>query len=119
MTVYRLEIFSSQQWSDVRYREYTMSATRAANFKTLVKRINFTDSGHGLVPLVSEHKAGTRRLPLISTLRDHVVECMAKAPRARGSRRSAQVERLMNRVRQLEDELAALRRQSGEVKCQD
>jgi hypothetical protein len=66
MTVYCLELRSTQDWDDVRYREYTTSDKRAEIFKTFPK-IQFTDSGHGIVPSVTVHSGG-RRLPTLTRL---------------------------------------------------
>lgn len=71
MTTYVLEMRSTAQWADVRYREYTTSKTKADMFQR-VPKIQFTDSGHGIVPHVREHHG--RRLPKNMILRDHVVD---------------------------------------------
>lgn len=79
MTVYCLEMRNTQDWSDVRYREYTSSKDRAERFK-LVPKIKFTDSGHGVVPSVREHK-GRRELAnncLRGYVREHMDEAMNK-----------------------------------------
>jgi hypothetical protein len=70
---------STQNWEDVRYREYTTSVRKAELFKTIPK-IKFTDSGHGIVPVVNEHR-GTR-LPRNMILQDHVVDWLVKRHRA-------------------------------------
>jgi hypothetical protein len=46
---------SNADWSDVRYRCYTQSVKKAEQFKK-IKRVQFTDSGHGIVPVVTEAK---------------------------------------------------------------
>ncbi len=69
MPVYCLEMRSTANWDDVRYREYTTSIRKAEAFKT-VPKINFTDSGHGIVPAVRDHK-GRREKP-INALREYV-----------------------------------------------
>lgn len=74
MSVYCLEMRSTADWQDVRYREYTTSARKAEAFKR-VPRIQFTDSGHGIVPFVREHKG--RREPCIRVLADHVREALS------------------------------------------
>lgn len=71
---YALEIRSTQNWDDVRFRDYTTSKARADNFKAKVKRIDFTDSGHGLVPVVRE--VPRRKADKITVLADHVRECL-------------------------------------------
>lgn len=74
MTVYALELRSTALWTDVRYREYTSSAKKADLFKK-VPRIPFTDSAHGIIPVVREHHGA--RLPRNTLLSDHVRESMA------------------------------------------
>ena len=69
MPVYCLEMRSTANWNDVRYREYTTSVRKAEAFKNIPK-IQFTDSGHGIVPVVKDHK-GRRENP-IAVLREHV-----------------------------------------------
>lgn len=77
MTTYCLEMRSTANWDDVRYRAYTASTRRAEAFKANVPRIQFTDSGHGIVPVMREHHG--RREPLISVLREHVDTAMSPA----------------------------------------
>jgi hypothetical protein len=69
MPIYCLEMRSTADWSDVRYREYTTSVRKAEAFRNIPK-IKFTDNGHGIVPVVKDH-IGRREKP-ISILRDHV-----------------------------------------------
>jgi len=64
-----LEMRSTSNWQDVRYREYTTSTKKAEIFKD-VPRISFTDSGHGIVPHVREHRG--HREPRNMLLADHV-----------------------------------------------
>jgi hypothetical protein len=71
MTTYVLEMRSTASWDDVRYREYTCSARKAEFFKS-VPKIQFTDSGHGIVPHVHEHKG--RKLAPNRALWEHVHE---------------------------------------------
>jgi hypothetical protein len=71
MTIFCLEMRSTANWQDVRYREYTTSKKKADLFKR-VPRISFTDSGHGIVPHVREHSG--RREPRNMLLQDHVVD---------------------------------------------
>ena len=73
MTTYCLEMRSTADWSDVRYREYTTSAKKAELFKD-VPKVRFTDSGHGIVPHVREHRGA--RQPRNMMLRDHVVDAI-------------------------------------------
>lgn len=78
MTTYRLELRSTAEWQDVRYREYTTSSRKAAAFKD-VEKIKFTDSGHHIIPVVSEHLGP--RPPVITTLAAHVREHLAAKPK--------------------------------------
>jgi hypothetical protein len=71
MTTYVLEMRSTADWKDVRYREYTTSKRKADLFAQ-VPKIAFTDSGHGIVPSVREHCG--RRQPRNMVLQDHVVD---------------------------------------------
>ncbi|KKN44525.1 hypothetical protein LCGC14_0692050 [marine sediment metagenome] len=75
MTVYLLEAFNtdSRYPSDVRYREYTTSKKRAELFDKIPK-IQFTDSGHGVVFSAGEHH-GPRK-PRSSELSGYVHEQM-------------------------------------------
>jgi hypothetical protein len=73
MTTYVLEMRSTANWDDVRYREYTTSAKKAQLFRS-VPKVQFTDSGHGIVPSVSEHHG--RRKPRNLMLADHVRDYM-------------------------------------------
>ena len=77
MTTYVLEMRSTQDWQDVRYRSFTVSKAKADRFRN-VPRIQFTNSGHGIAPHVTEHKRGTPRGPEIWILGDHVREHMGK-----------------------------------------
>jgi len=54
---------------DVRYRVYTTSKKKAEAFDKIPK-IQFTDSGHGIVFCTREHKG--HREKTISVLRDYV-----------------------------------------------
>ena len=58
---------------DIRYREYTNSKKRAEQFNKIPK-IQFTDSGHGIVFHSRELKFREHRKPTISILRDYVQE---------------------------------------------
>jgi hypothetical protein len=82
MTTFCLELRSTANWSDVRYREYTTSSRKASLFK-LVPRINFTDSGHGIVPVVREHsgRKEPRNMLLADHVRDSIVAMNKPAPR--------------------------------------
>jgi hypothetical protein len=69
MPVYCLEMRSTANWDDVRYREYTTSVRKAEAFKK-VPKIPFSDSGHGIIPVVKDH-TGRKDKP-ITALREHV-----------------------------------------------
>ncbi len=71
--VYELEAYNtdSRYQSDVRYREYTSSKRRAEAFNQIPK-IQFSDSGHGIVFSAREHKG--KRKPRISMLSTYVFE---------------------------------------------
>lgn len=77
MPVFCLEMRSTQNWEDVRYRQYTTSQRKIAAFKA-VPKIQFTDSGHGIVPVVIE-VSGKRKQKLIFALNDYVSEGMKNA----------------------------------------
>lgn len=74
MAIYRMEIRNTQDWSDCRFRAYTTSRFKSEVFMEKVKKIQFTDSGHGLVPTVSDVKS--RKRDTISILADHVRGCI-------------------------------------------
>ena len=67
--MYRLELRSTENWDDVRYRDYTSSEDRMKRFEALPK-IQFTDSGHGIVPVVS--KCGSRGRDQVNVLETYV-----------------------------------------------
>ena len=93
MATYVMEIRNTARWEDVRYREYTTSARKAEAFKS-IPRIDFTDSGHGLVPSV--HPFRGRKLPAISALADHVREHLkVEQPNKRASHKET-AEALLN-----------------------
>lgn len=71
--VYELVAFNtdSRYPNDVRYREYTSSKKRAESFNKIPK-IQFSDSGHGIVFSAGEHKG--KRKPRIHTLSSYVFE---------------------------------------------
>jgi len=71
MPTWCLEMRSTADWSDVRYRAYTSSVKRKMRFEQ-IPRIRFSDSEHGIVPVVGEKRG--RRLPEIAVLRDYVEE---------------------------------------------
>ena len=72
--MYRLEMRSTEQWSDVRYRDYTTSEKRMKAFEK-VEKVQFTDSGHGVVPHVTEcNSRGRDQIKGPNTLEKHVKE---------------------------------------------
>jgi hypothetical protein len=70
MTTFCLEMRSTADWQDVRYREYTSSKRKADLFKQ-VPKIRFTDTAHHIIPVVKEHRG--RREPRNMMLQDHVL----------------------------------------------
>lgn len=74
MTVWLLEGFNTDRRysDDVRHREYTTSQTKAELFDRIPK-IQFTDSGHGIVFSATPHSG--KRLP--TRRMDYVREQMA------------------------------------------
>lgn len=75
MTVWLLEAYGTDRRysDDVRYRAYTTSARKAELFDR-IPRIQFTDSGHGIVFRSAPHHG--RRQPLRHGLADYVREQM-------------------------------------------
>jgi hypothetical protein len=63
---------STEDWSDVRYRDYTTSLARAEAHR-LIPKLRFTDSNHGVVPVVAEHPGG-KRLKVVHDLAQYVRE---------------------------------------------
>jgi hypothetical protein len=73
--MFKLEMRNTERWEDVRYRAYTSSRKKADEFMAKVTKIGFTDSGHGLVPTVSECKSRTE--PAIYIQDAHVRACLS------------------------------------------
>ena len=72
MRLYELVAYNTDcRYDDVRYRSYTSSKKKAEAFDKIPK-IQFTDSGHGIVFCVREH-SGYKK-PNINTLSDYVRE---------------------------------------------
>ena len=64
--IWELEGFNTdQRYDDIRYREYTASE-RKANLFRLIPKIQFTDSGHGIVFSSRPHPTGKKRKPVIN-----------------------------------------------------
>lgn len=57
--------------SDVRWRQYTTSKKRAEEFEH-IRKIQFSDSGHGIVFDAREVPAGELRKPDVGILREYV-----------------------------------------------
>lgn len=76
MSVWVLEAYGtdSRYGDDVRYRAYTTSAKRAEEFAK-IPRIQFTDSGHGIVFVARPHSG--KRLPVRRALSDYIGEQLA------------------------------------------
>jgi hypothetical protein len=70
---YELEAYNTdcRYQNDVRYREYTISAKRAEAFNKIPK-IQFTDSGHGIVFHSREMKPREPRKQTINILSEYV-----------------------------------------------
>src|SRR2546426_876869 len=77
MTTWLLEAFNTDRRypDDVRYRVYTTSKRKAEAFDRIPK-IQFTDSGHGIVFSASELPPRTRKLEARYGLADYVREHM-------------------------------------------
>jgi len=75
--IYVLEAYNTdcRYPNDIRYREYTSSKKKAEAFNKIPK-IQFSDSGHGIVFCSREHSG--QRKPIILILRDYVREHLAK-----------------------------------------
>lgn len=58
---------------DVRHRSYTTSRKKAEAFDR-IPRIQFSDSGHGIVFSATELAPRTKRLPLYRGLSDYIRE---------------------------------------------
>lgn len=71
MSVWACIGFSTEEHGDasVRHREYTTSARKAEQWNE-IERIDFTDSGHGIVFSATPHRGP--RAPERRGLRDHV-----------------------------------------------
>ena len=74
MTIYVLEAHNTGSDDDVRYREYTRSTIRAEMFKK-IPRIDFTDSGHGIVFSAREHVG--KRKQVVRELRAYVWDALS------------------------------------------
>ena len=75
MAVWELIGFNTdQRYSDVRWREYTRSKRKAERFAQIPK-IQFSDSGHGIVFDARLH-SGARK-PVVRVLSEYVAEHMA------------------------------------------
>lgn len=72
--MYCLEMRSTERWDDVRYRDYTSSGARVERFMA-VPKVQFTDSGHGVVPHYSECRSrGRDQIKGANTLERYVRE---------------------------------------------
>lgn len=78
MPTYCLEMISTQNWNDVRYRDYTTSVRKAEAFEKIPK-IKFTDSSHGVIAVITLVGSGKKRKDRIYTLTDYVRKNL-KAP---------------------------------------
>jgi hypothetical protein len=73
MATYELVGFNTdaRYRDDVRWREYTTSAKRADEFGQ-IRKIQFSDSGHGIVFEARELPPGARRKPVVHGVTSHV-----------------------------------------------
>lgn len=85
MPTWELVAYDTEVRED-RSREYTRSATLARMWEE-IPRIQFTDSGHGIVFSARELAPRTRRKPTIRRMR-HAEEHLARMRRERARRRS-------------------------------
>ena len=69
--IYELEGYNtdSRYSDDIRYREYTTSKKKADEFNK-IRKIQFTDSGHGIVFSATEHHG--KRKPICNILSEYV-----------------------------------------------
>lgn len=86
MTTFCLEMRSTANWDDIRYREYTTSKRKADLFRQ-VPKIRFTDSGHHIIAVVREHSGP--RLPRNMMLQDHVVDAIVALNKVRPTKADA------------------------------
>lgn len=94
MTTWLLEGFNTDRRysDDVRYRAYTSSKRKAEAFGQIPK-IQFTDSGHGIVFSATEVKPGTRRLEPRYGLSDYVREHLTQHAEAEKAARKPRRQR--------------------------
>jgi hypothetical protein len=78
MTTYCLELVSTEDYHPL-YREYTISKAKADKFAQF-PRIQFTDSGHGIIAAVYPLNPGECRRSTIDPYRRDVSEFMRKKP---------------------------------------
>lgn len=80
MSVWLLEAYAtdSRYGADVRYRAYTTSRKKAEAFAR-IPRIQFSDSGHGIVFHATEWPRRAKRLELRYGLSDYVDEHLRPA----------------------------------------
>ena len=67
--IYELIAFNTESYLGIRYREYTASKKKADLFNKIPK-IQFTDSGHGIVFMASEFSG--KKKPKIHELSHYV-----------------------------------------------
>jgi hypothetical protein len=80
--VYELVGFNtdSRYQDDVRWREYTTSEKRAREFEQ-IRKVQFSDSGHGIVFQAREMQRGEARKPIRRALTSHVPAELARIKR--------------------------------------
>jgi hypothetical protein len=98
--VYELIGFNtdSRYRDDVRWREYTTSEKRADEFGQ-IRKVQFSDSGHGIVFSAVPLKPGQRRKPIRRALMSHVPDELRRIKRE--SKWPADVRQLVAAARQV------------------
>lgn len=76
--VYELLGISTENYNDVRWREYTTSKKKAARFSQ-IPRIQFSDSGHGIEFFVTEHARCHPNRPVVREVWAHVEKHMVRS----------------------------------------
>lgn len=78
--IYELIAVNTESYTDIRYRDYTTSKKKADLFEKIPK-IQFTDSGHGIVFMANELVGKKRKK--IYELRDYVMRHLETGGRMR------------------------------------
>lgn len=85
MAVWALIGFSTEEYGDdaVRHREYTSSVSTAKLFSQ-VPRVQFTDSGHGIVFSAYPHRGKRKPVRRMEHVAKHMARLRAEARRSTG-----------------------------------